>query len=184
MDRELKQGTKANISGKVLEQVIIPMFNNFGYNVIQYNQVKKNPELEKEDKIVIFNIPFISIYNHKGKTEYLIINKDGVKTRVEAKNQQCAGSVDEKLSYLFINTIYSYPEENIILLIEGNGWKEGSKKWLENAVKEYNEHFDKYKLHLQALQPMFASNQPSIFKKKILVMNLSEFLAYFQKNFA
>ena len=183
MDKELKQGTKANLSGKVLEQVIIPMYKNFGYNVIQYSQTKKEPELINKDKTVICNIPFTSIYNHRGKTEYLIINKNGEKTRVEAKNQQSAGSVDEKLSYLLINTIYSYPEPNIILLIEGNGWKEGSIKWLKNAVKEYNEHFDKYESSLKDLQPMLASNQPTIFKKKVLVMNLSEFWAYFQKHF-
>ncbi len=182
-EKELKQGTRANLSGKMLEKLVIPMFCNYGYDVIQYSDVKKNPDIANKDKTIICNIPFTSIYNHRGKTEYLIINNHGEKWRVEAKNQQSAGSVDEKLSYLLLNTIYSYPEDNVILLIEGSGWKEGSLIWIKNAVKKYNVNFDIYEQSLRILQPMLAPNQKPLTKKRILVMNTSEFIAFFQKNF-
>lgn len=89
--------------------------------------------------------------------------------------------VDEKLVNLFVNSIYSYPEDEIILLIEGNGWKVGALNWIRNAVDEYNQNYDSYKEALKTLRPMLAPNQEEPKKKKITVMNLSEFLTYFTK---
>ena len=89
--------------------------------------------------------------------------------------------VDEKLVNLFVNSIYSYPEDEIILLIEGNGWKVGALNWIRNAVEEYDKNYDIYGEALKVLKPMLAPNQPEPQKKKIHVMNLSEFLTYFTK---
>ena len=50
--------------------------------------------------------------------------------RIECKYQQSAGSVDEKLPYLFMNFTQSIPEEEAIIVIEGNGFKVGAKEWL------------------------------------------------------
>ena len=186
MNNSITQGALANQSGKILEQTIVPMMKNLGYKVVPFSEVKKNPNLKDEEKIVITNFPFTSIYNHTGKTEYVVINAPkGRKIRVEAKNQQSAGSVDEKLPNLFLNAIYSYPETEIVLLIEGNGWKTGALNWIKNAVNEYNENFNKYKDALRILQPMFAKNKELIVSKKsISIMNLSEFLSFFLKELA
>ena len=67
------------------------------------------------------------------------------------------------------------------MLIEGNGWKVGALNWIRNAVDEYTNNYDKYCEALKVLKPMLAPNQPEPQKKKIHVMNLSEFLAYFTK---
>lgn len=182
MMQEIKQGAKANMSGHILEKTIIPMMQGYGYKVVIHSETKKHPELLDENKIVFTNVPFTSIYNHTGKTEYVIINTSkGKKIRVEAKNQQSAGSVDEKFPNLFLNAIYSYPEDEIILLIEGKGWKVGALNWIRNAVEEYDKNYDIYGEALKVLKPMLAPNQPEPQKKKIHVMNLSEFLAYFTK---
>ncbi len=179
---EIKQGALANMSGHILEKTIIPMMQGYGYKVIIHSETKKHPELLNEKKIVFTNVPFTSIYNHTGKTEYVIINTaKGKKIRVEAKNQQSAGSVDEKFPNLFLNAIYSYPEDEIILLIEGKGWKPGALNWIRNAVNEYNKNFDTYAEALKTLKPLLASNQEEPKKKKISMMNLSEFLTYFTK---
>lgn len=56
--------------------------------------------------------------------------------RIECKWQQAAGSVDEKLPYLYLNTIEAMPENSIMILIDGAGWKAGAIQWLKDAVKQ------------------------------------------------
>lgn len=60
----------------------------------------------------------------------------GFDIRIECKWQQSAGSVDEKLPYLYLNTIEAMPEKHIVIIIDGDGFKEGAKKWLRDAVKD------------------------------------------------
>jgi SepF-like predicted cell division protein (DUF552 family) len=59
-----------------------------------------------------------------------------LKTRIECKWQQTAGSVDEKLPYLYLNTIEAMPEDQIMIIIDGAGWKKGAVDWLRRAVNE------------------------------------------------
>jgi len=56
--------------------------------------------------------------------------------RIECKWQQVKGSVDEKLPYLYLNTIEAMPENTIMILIDGAGWKTGAVKWLKDAVQQ------------------------------------------------
>jgi len=58
--------------------------------------------------------------------------------RIECKWQQVKGSVDEKLPYLYLNTIEAMPENTIMILIDGAGWKTGAVKWLKDAVQQKN----------------------------------------------
>ena len=51
-----------------------------------------------------------------------------------SKWQQSQGSVDEKFPYLYLNCIQAMPEREIILLIDGNGYKPGALAWLKQAV--------------------------------------------------
>ena len=64
------------------------------------------------------------------------IDRNSQRIRIECKWQQSAGSVDEKLPYLYLNTIEAMPEKDIMILIDGDGFKTGAKEWLRNAVKE------------------------------------------------
>jgi hypothetical protein len=45
----------------------------------------------------------------------------GVHVRIECKWQQSAGSVDEKLPYLYLNAIESMPEDHVIIVYGGGG---------------------------------------------------------------
>ena len=42
--------------------------------------------------------------------------------------------MDEKFPYLYLNCIQAMPEREIILLIDGNGYKPGALSWLKQAV--------------------------------------------------
>ena len=101
-----------------------------------YRKWNKNPQ-KFGNELLLKNVPFKTIYNHKGNTEFLLLSqKYNLKIRIECKWQQVAGSVDEKLPYLYLNTIEAMPEKDIIILIDGDGWKKGAKAWLKSAVTE------------------------------------------------
>ena len=53
----------------------------------------------------------------------VIIKKNNFRIRIECKWQQSSGSVDEKLPYLFLNAKDCMPEKDIMIIIDGKGWK-------------------------------------------------------------
>ena len=125
---------------------------------------EKSKKYGKE--LLLENVPFTTVYNHNGNTEFLLISeKFNLKIRIECKWQQVAGSVDEKLPYLYLNTIEAMPEDTIMILIDGNGWKTGAIKWLKGAVnqKKYTSEENKH--------------------KEILVFSLADFFTWANKTF-
>lgn len=117
-------------------------------------------------RLLLENVPFVTVYEHKGNTEFLLISKKyNLRIRIECKWQQSAGSVDEKLPYLYLNTIEAMPEKSIMILIDGGGWKTGAIKWLKDAVKQ-----NKYTIKANK-------------DKQILVFNLADFFTWANKTF-
>lgn len=164
MTAEMKQGAIANVNGKIFEKQLIPLFTEHGYNVMLYSEFKKlGISLDEAGKMVIRQYPFDSIYQHKGKTEFLLVNNErGRRIRIECKWQQAAGSVDEKFPYMYLNCIFGFEETEIILLVDGNGFKPGALAWLKQSVQD---------------RWLLEENDP----KKIQVMSISEFTAYFNR---
>lgn len=131
----MNQGTKGNRTGNLLEQTVRTILVEKGFEIVTYREWKSN-HLFLGNELLIENVPYTTIYNHNGKTEFLLKSqKYDFEARIECKWQQVAGSVDEKLPYLYLNCIESMPEKDIVLLIDGDGWKTGSIEWLKNAVK-------------------------------------------------
>lgn len=131
----MKKGRKTNITGTQLEKAVQTVLLEKGFEIEMYRKWKKNPEKYGEE-LLLKNVPFETIYGHHGNTEFLLISKKyDLKIRIECKWQQSAGSVDEKLPYLYLNSIEAMPENNIMILIDGDGFKAGAKKWLINAVE-------------------------------------------------
>jgi hypothetical protein len=85
--------------------------------------------------------------------------------RIECKWQQVSGSVDEKLPYLYLNSIEAMPELSVMILIDGAGWKAGAIQWLKDAVKQ-----KRY------------TNEQNI-TKEILIFNLTEFFTWANETF-
>lgn len=54
--------------------------------------------------------------------------------RIEAKWQGAKGSIDEKLPFLYLDAAHAMPEDDVILIVEGPGWREGAINWLRDAV--------------------------------------------------
>jgi hypothetical protein len=132
----VKKGTLANDSGNVLEQTVKTIFAAKGFSLQRYRDWSKNPA-KYGSELLLVNVPFETIYQHKGTTEFrLVSGRYSMDIRIECKWQQVSGSVDEKLPYLYLNCIEAMPEEDIIIIIDGDGWKRGAVEWLRNAVKE------------------------------------------------
>ncbi len=158
--------SKGNKTGKLLEETVTTTFKKKGFEVVPYNKWKNHPEKYGKE-VLLINVPYKTIYNHPGRTEFLLISeKYNLKIRIECKWQQSSGSVDEKLPYLYLNVIETMPEDEIIILIDGDGWKAGAIRWLKEAVmgKKY-------------------TTNPVQRKKKIHVFSLKEFLTWANDKF-
>lgn len=158
MNKIIQGGKTAKKNGKIFEDTLIPIFKNHGYEIYQNNELKKI-NTDNINKYIVLNAPYETIYNHKGKTEFLLINKKlDKKIRIECKWQQTAGSVDEKFPYLYLNAVKKYKENDVIILLDGNGYKVGARNWLENAI---------------------STNWENDKNKNIQLMSLNEFIIYF-----
>lgn len=132
----MAKGRSANITGNQLEIAVQTVLLNKGFEIEMYRVWVKNPERYGKE-LLLKNVPFETIYGHRGNTEFLLISEQyKLRIRIECKWQQSAGSVDEKLPYLYLNTIEAMPEKDIMILIDGDGFKAGAKTWLKNAVKD------------------------------------------------
>ena len=163
--KETNQGGNANSSGSTLEGTVVGTLQSKGFQQISYREWKKSPA-KYGDELLLTNVPFTTIYNHDGNTEFLLRSKKfGLEIRIECKWQQVPGSVDEKFPYLYLNCIEQMPEQRIIIIIDGGGAKMGSVKWLKDACrnKKYTDARSR--------------------EKEIEVMNLAEFLVWANKAF-
>jgi hypothetical protein len=130
----MQKGAKSNITGNQLERAVKTVLTGKGFQLINYRIWEKNKEKFGEE-LLLENVPFTTIYGHKGNTEFLLLSKSHqLQIRIECKWQQVAGSVDEKLPYLYLNVIEAMPEKSVMILIDGAGWKTGAIKWLKDAV--------------------------------------------------
>ena len=169
------QGGKANKSGKILEQQVTNALSLHGFQTIEYKTWVALSMFDRRGRKLICNAPYTSIYAAVGqlagrdirvsRSEF-IISDDATDTfcRVECKWQAVSGSVDEKLPYVYLNAIESWDEDEIIILIDGKGWKENAIAWLKDAV-------DKRKW------------RPSEDNRNIYVFNLGEFIQWSQTRF-
>jgi hypothetical protein len=128
------KGSKASGTGRVLEQTVVSVLREKKFKVVNYLDWKRAPK-EYGQELLLKHVPFTTIYDHPGTTEFLLKSAEhGLTARIECKWQQSPGSVDEKLPYLYLNAIERVPEEHIIIVIDGDGWKKGAIPWLREAV--------------------------------------------------
>lgn len=128
---DIKQGAQANKNGKVVERMLEPLFEDSGFKVLSYSDASKNPDLIKTlDRYVLKNVPFTNIYGSEGKTEFVIYDtKTERSIRVESKS-----GVDEKYPYMLLNAISQYSEKEVILIVDGGGYKPGSRQWVKTQI--------------------------------------------------
>ncbi len=161
----ISQGGLANRSGSVLEGIVIGALTPHGFHVVQNRDLEKIPLTERSE-ILIKNAPYTTLYGSKGKTEFLLKSERyGLEVRIECKWQQSAGSVDEKLPHLYLSAVDAIPEDDVIILIDGDGFRAGAIEWLRNAVRNR----------------LYIPEEKS--QKNIRVMNATEFMTWANNTF-
>jgi len=119
----------ANNNGMKLENETASLVKKYlSYEVESYRTTKA------KDNVLLKNAPYKSIYGRNSRTEFLLLH-GGRRIRIECKAQHSQGSVDEKLPYLYENFKNAIPETEAIIVIEGEGFKKGSKEWLRNKAR-------------------------------------------------
>lgn len=158
------QGGRANRSGNVLERTVIGTLQAHGFTVVSYKDHQRHPD-SFGTELLLQNVPYTTLYGGRGYTEFLIRSeKHRLNIRIECKWQQSAGSVDEKLPHLYLSCVEAMPEDEVIVLIDGDGFREGAIAWLREAAAQR-----KY--------------LPAASTKRIHVMKLTEFLTWCNRTF-
>ncbi len=159
------QGGQANKTGNVLEQLVIGTLSAHGFPTVKYLDYMKNRN-DYDNELLLKNVPYTTLYGGRGYTEFLLIsNKYDLEIRIECKWQQTAGSVDEKLPHVYLSAVNAVPENNVIILIDGPGFRDGAISWLKNIAEE------------RKYIPVDKQD------KNILIMNMAEFLTWCNNKF-
>ncbi|MFO1436527.1 MAG: PD-(D/E)XK nuclease superfamily protein [Gammaproteobacteria bacterium] len=130
------QGGQANRTGNVLENVVIGTLSTHGLEVVQFKDYERRPLIYGQE-LLLRNVPYRTLYGGKGRTEFLIRSaRYQLCTRVECKWQQSAGSVDEKLPHAYLSCVEAIDEDDVIIMIGGNGFRPEAVNWLRQVANE------------------------------------------------
>jgi len=126
----MNQGQKANNSGLKLEDKVEELLlSMLPIGVGKYSKVKDTRDM------LLKHVPYTNIYgNTRCRSEFLLCH-GGRRIRIECKTQHSAGSVDEKLPYLYLNFTQAIKESEAVIVLDGEGFKEGAKEWLRGKCK-------------------------------------------------
>ena len=135
----MTQGARANKSGNILEGNVEAILK--GHNYFQVgNYVPKEYILnaallpKRYGKEVYIGT---GIYHTELKIDFYVVGSPAMSSGliIECKWQESPGSVDEKFPYLNMNIQYYYPAPTIVVL-GGQGMREGASNWLKNRVND------------------------------------------------
>lgn len=169
----MTQGFEANHSGKALEETVKRECLARGCLIKGFLDDHDTRDLFVAGgrRLLVLNAPYTSIYDlhdpektRKSKSEMLIIWEDR-RIRVECKQQNKKGSIDEKFPYMIMNARRQFPENEVLFVLGGCGAKRGALNWMraEAALvtekKIYVVSGDEF--HLWARTELVANKPPS-----------------------
>lgn len=132
----VNQGNEANRSGQFLEHSIENEFRRRGVAVFEADSARETNADWVTECFLMRNAPYTSIYGCESRSEFLYrdcrLHSD---IRIECRWQQCPGSVDEKLPYLYMNALEAMPEQEVWLVVEGGGARPASVEWLKRKCE-------------------------------------------------
>jgi hypothetical protein len=131
--KKLNQGAKANKTGKALEDAVEKHLSSYDITPILYSEWIGSEDVIESRGVLLKNVPYINMFGGNGRGEF-VLSADGIyDTRIECRAQYVSGSVDEKFPYLLENA-KAFEERNVILVVEGDGYKKGAKSWLKASA--------------------------------------------------
>jgi len=156
------QGARANKAGKKLEELVIAEFAKRGIYSVTYKEWLSN----KSTNVLVKNVPYVTIYGRRGRSEFVLVREGFPDVRIECRSQQVAGSVDEKLPYLFNNAV-ACKEHVVLLVVEGEGFKKGAKGWLSDqaaSIRHKNIHVHSFAEFQDWVEGVFGTTKIKIRK--------------------
>jgi hypothetical protein len=131
----MTQGYEANHGGKWLEDIVEREFFQRGFLVRDYCDDQDNTDLFSPNRLVR-NVPYTSIYGCSARSEFLIVSDVMMRrVRIECRMQASSGSVDEKMPYLLLNAKEAMPENEVMLLLGGDGARAKAVDWLRRQAR-------------------------------------------------
>lgn len=152
-----------NNLGKMENQVAVRntlrhIFTQYDYPIYTQGELNKLEKLPV--KYIVNKSRYRSIYGHSANSEFKVFNNEkNISLRIEIKIQKSSGSVDEKFPYIYLNAVQSH-EDDVLIILDGGGYKYGVKTWLEKVSKE---------------------NWLNKDKKSVLVLNVVESIKYLRE---
>lgn len=144
----------ANLSGVRFESEVRRELKSHGFAFVTHREFEEaRPDVPL---LAVTNMPYDSIYGHPAHMEFLLVIRGFARDiLVQAKQQNSAGSVDEKLPYIYANALKNLPERATLLVYSGDGWKEGGLHWIRARAEEtdgfYAMNFEEFKDWLSKL---------------------------------
>lgn len=165
------QGAHANISGQKLEDAVQNLLIDKGFHIEKHSGYGgKMTELTMKNRyrrLALRQPPYTTLYGGPGRCDFILLAKElGTDIWIETKRMTLAGSVDEKLPHTFLNALAANPGRHVIIIIDGDGWRDGALQWLRAAVKDRR-------------WAVFA-NYPD---KRVDVMTIAEFQEWLETHF-
>lgn len=124
----LTQGGESNFTGGMLESVVELHFKKRGIPGFDYGDDGDTRQLF-DPTVYVRRVPYRSIYGCRSVSEFVLYHQER-RIRIECRTQESSGSVDEKLPFLFWNARDTMPEQEIWVIIHGNGARVGAVEWL------------------------------------------------------
>lgn len=129
----MTQGYEANHSGQFLESIIHREFSSRGFLFRTFDEDADNLDMFTP-RVVVKNVPYQSLYGCTSRSEFVITDFSR-KVRVECRWQEVSGSVDEKFPYLLRNAVECMPEQEILILLGGNGARAEAVIWAKSEAQ-------------------------------------------------
>jgi len=133
------QGHKATTSGARLENIVADTLTECGCLAVRYKELNDDHfemlKLNEITGLLVKRVPYINVFESQSYGEFVLYTSEDVAIRIECRRQHSGGSVDEKIPCL-IENIKCFEEQEVIVVLDGNGMRPATKRYLHNRVKE------------------------------------------------
>ena len=133
------QGKNASNAGRRLEDFVEDVLNSKGTFSVRYSKLNDEKSLIPSfiNKILYKQVPYTKLWGGKGYSDFVLETPER-KTRIDVRSQEVRGSVEEKIPYLFQTAEKCYPEDEVVIVLDGKGVRPEIREWLigmANSVK-------------------------------------------------
>lgn len=127
------QGGESNVNGRWLEEIVRNEARLRSIPIRDYQVDGDNRDLFGS-VILVGRVPYKSLYGLESTSEFVLQFYER-RIRIECRVQETAGSVDEKFPYLFWNARDYMPEQEVVILMHGDGPRAEAMAWLRRQCQ-------------------------------------------------